>query len=172
MTPDQERELVERQLDADRVYLYNCTSLTTVPDFPNAEYVVLNGCTGLTEVPNFARATTVYLTDCVGLTTVPNFTIAVVVALYGCAGLTEVPNFALARLVGLKGCTGLTDHPVIYADHRGYELRPYYGGYVAGCRRFRSPEEAIAHWGGPDYENPERGAKYVAAIEAHKRSTK
>lgn len=54
----------------------------------------------------------------------------------------------------------------IYKDtERGFRLDRAGDHYHAGCRRFTAAE-AIAHWGSPDYPDPERGAKYVAAVRA------
>ena len=55
---------------------------------------------------------------------------------------------------------------IIHVDSRGYCLvAPSGGTYSAGCRRNWSREQALAHWGGPGYEDLERGAGFVAAIE-------
>ena len=56
----------------------------------------------------------------------------------------------------------------IYQDEeRGYTLhRSPDGQYRAGCRLFLDAETAAAHWGAPDYPDPERGKQYVAAIKA------
>ena len=55
---------------------------------------------------------------------------------------------------------------IIHVDSRGYCLIAHSGGtYRAGCRRDWSREQALAHWGGPGYQDLERGAGFVAAIE-------
>ena len=63
-----------------------------------------------------------------------------------------------------------TPIPIIYVDPRGYELRRVMCGpqewWLAGCRRFTDRAAAIEHWGSPDYPDPERGAAFVAAINA------
>ena len=61
----------------------------------------------------------------------------------------------------------------IYQDEaRGYTLhRSPDGKYRAGCRLFQDAETAVAHWGAPDYSDPERGKQYVAAINAGRLTT-
>ena len=56
----------------------------------------------------------------------------------------------------------------IYQDEeRGYTLhRSPDGQYRAGCRWLKDAETAAAHWGAPDYPDPERGQKYLDAIKA------
>ena len=56
----------------------------------------------------------------------------------------------------------------LYQDEaRGYTLhRSPDGQYRAGCRLFQDAETATAHWGSPDYPDPERGQKYLDAINA------
>jgi len=53
----------------------------------------------------------------------------------------------------------------LYVDHRGYRLDRAGDRYHAGCRRFTAAG-ATAHWGSPSYPDRERGAAYVAAVEA------
>jgi hypothetical protein len=58
--------------------------------------------------------------------------------------------------------------PVVYCDRRGYELRRIMCGaeewWVAGCRKFTSRADALAHWGADDYPDQKRGAAYCEAI--------
>ena len=60
---------------------------------------------------------------------------------------------------------------VIFTDERRYRLRQVRAGrsgewWVAGCRVFRSRADALAHWGSPQYPDPDRGAAFCAAINA------
>mgnify|MGYP005855269953 CR=1 FL=1 len=59
----------------------------------------------------------------------------------------------------------------IYTCERGYHLYtlPRSDGdrvFWAGCKQFLTRSEAIKHWGSPAYLNRERGAAFVAAINA------
>lgn len=53
----------------------------------------------------------------------------------------------------------------LYEDERGYRLDRAGFHYHAGCRRFTA-EEALAHWGSPNYSDKTRGEAYCAAIRA------
>ncbi len=65
---------------------------------------------------------------------------------------------------------GDTPIPVIYHDSRGYDLRRVMAGseewFAAGCRFFRSRQEALSHWGSTDYPDKTRGEAYCNAIDA------
>ncbi|MDA3888975.1 MAG: hypothetical protein PF443_09295 [Allgaiera sp.] len=70
--------------------------------------------------------------------------------------------------VGVSLDLGGTAIPVVYCDRRGYELRRIMCGaeewWVAGCRKFTSRADALAHWGADDYPDQKRGAAYCEAI--------
>jgi hypothetical protein len=77
-------------------------------------------------------------------------------------GITALPdNLTVGGSLYLSG-TGIT---ALHIDERGYRLDRAGKHYHAGCRRF-TRAEALAHWGSPDYPDPERGAGFVAAINA------
>ena len=40
------------------------------------------------------------------------------------------------------------------------------GRYKAGCRGPWTRDQALAHWGGANYPDPDRGAQFVQSIEA------
>lgn len=55
---------------------------------------------------------------------------------------------------------------ILYVDERGYALcRDSETGVItAGCRTFKTTDDALAHWGAADYGCPERGAMFCAAL--------
>lgn len=53
----------------------------------------------------------------------------------------------------------------LYVDFRGYRLDRAGRRYISGCRNFTA-EQALAHWGSPDYPDRARGDAYCAAIRA------
>ena len=59
--------------------------------------------------------------------------------------------------------------PVAAFDCRGFALNVRHVDgrlqFIAGCRRF-TLEQALDHWGSPDYANPERGRQYCAWVKA------
>ena len=54
---------------------------------------------------------------------------------------------------------------IIHCDPRGYCLTITGGLYSAGCHNKLTREQAIEHWGSPDYPDTDRGAGFVAAIQ-------
>ena len=60
--------------------------------------------------------------------------------------------------------------PLLQEMRRSYRLVWHEGRYISGCRSFTA-EQALEHWGAPDYPVPERGALYVAAIKKHMEAT-
>ncbi|MEZ5674316.1 MAG: hypothetical protein R3D81_03415 [Thalassovita sp.] len=79
--------------------------------------------------------------------------------------ITALPDgLSVGGSLDLRG----TAIPVIYRDERGYELRCIMCGseewWIAGCRKFTSRDDALAHWGSPDYPDQDRGAAFCAAI--------
>ena len=81
--------------------------------------------------------------------------------------ITQLPdNLSVGGSLYLNG----TKFKVLYNDiKRDYKLRVIPKGstfwFCAGCRKFESAKEAIDHWGSTDYPSPDRGRKYVKAIE-------
>jgi len=54
---------------------------------------------------------------------------------------------------------------ILHCDNRGYCLTTDGTDYRAGCQRFASRADALAHWSSPHYPDPERGQGFVHAIE-------
>lgn len=86
-------------------------------------------------------------------------------------GLLDLRNTAITALpdnltVGGALCLIGSAITALHTDDRGYRLDYCGGFYHAGCRRFTA-DQARSHWGSPDYPNPERGAGFVRAIDAH-----
>ena len=78
-------------------------------------------------------------------------------------GITALPdNLSVGGYLYLRD-TGIT---ALHSDDRRYRLDYCGGFYHAGCRRFTA-DQGRSHWGSPDYPNPERGAGFVRAIDAH-----
>jgi hypothetical protein len=108
------------------------------------------------------------LRGCTGLTALPdNLSLGGPLDLSGCTGLTALPdNLSVGGGLYLRGC-GAARH--LLTDDRGYQLWHAANArrewFSAGCRTF-TRAEALAHWGSPDYPDPELGAAFVAAINA------
>ena len=76
--------------------------------------------------------------------------------------ITTLPdNLSVGGLLHLRD----TKITALYEDERSYRLDRAGNRYIAGCRNFTAAE-AIAHWGHPEYPDPERGAAFVAAVKA------
>jgi hypothetical protein len=80
-------------------------------------------------------------------------------------GITDLPD---NLIVGERIYLSRTGIKPIWTDPRDYDLyyvpttgRPW---IIAGCRKFRSVADAVAHWSAPDYPDQERGAQFVARI--------
>ena len=96
------------------------------------------------------------------ITTLPdNLSVGGWLDLSGTAITTLPDNLSVGGSLHLSG-TAIT---TLYKDPRGYRLDRAGDYYHAGCRRFTAAE-AVAHWGAPQYPDPERGAAYVAAVTA------
>ena len=54
---------------------------------------------------------------------------------------------------------------IIHCDDRGFCLTVTGGLYSAGCYKKLTREQALEHWGSPDYPDTDRGAGFVAAIQ-------
>ena len=54
---------------------------------------------------------------------------------------------------------------IIHCDDRGFCLTVTDGLYSAGCHNKLTREQALGHWGSPDYPDTDRGAGFVAAIQ-------
>jgi hypothetical protein len=110
------------------------------------------------------------LEGCTGLTSLPdNLSVGGSLSLEGCTGLTSLPdNLSVGGWLYLGGCTGLTS---LYESNHGYRLDRAGDFYFAGCRRFTA-DQAIAHWGSPDYPDQKRGAGFVAAVRAEEQARK
>ena len=91
-----------------------------------------------------------------------NLTVRGALYLEGTA-ITALPdNLTVGGSLDLR-CTAIIP---LYDDHeRGYRLNRAGNHYHAGCRRFTA-EQALAHWGSPDYPDRARGDAYCAAIQA------
>jgi hypothetical protein len=117
---------------------------------------------------NHKTLTYVDVWNCPGLTALPDLPAATHVDVYDCLGLIRIGDLPVATSVDVWNCPGLA---ALYHDPRGYALIRIGDRYFAGCRNFTAAE-AIAHWGAPDYRNPERGAAYVAAVKAEEERRK
>lgn len=89
----------------------------------------------------------------------------------GCTRAIVVGNPGVTSIAFPDGCarawvTHCPAYQSLYNDPRGFQLVYVGGMYHAGCWSF-SYDEAIAHWSSPEYEDPKRGAEYVAAIKKH-----
>ena len=81
-------------------------------------------------------------------------------------GVTALPDGLGVDIGGRLFEMNVETGKIIHVDSRGYCLVAKSGGtYRAGCHRNLSREQALAHWGGPGYQDLERGAGFVAAIE-------
>lgn len=78
--------------------------------------------------------------------------------------------------VGGRLYLGGTNIPAIHTDDRGYQLRAVKLAsgwcYTAGCRTFKSAEDALAHWGADDYPDKARGKGFCDAIRKHMESVR
>jgi uncharacterized Zn-binding protein involved in type VI secretion len=165
-----------------RVDVWNCPGLTTLPDLPAAARVYAWNCRDIIRIGDLPAATQVYMENCPGLTALPDLPAATHVDVYNCPSLIRIGDLPAAARVYVRNCPGLIrigDLPVatsvdvwncpgltaLHHDPRGYALIRIGDRYFAGCRNF-TPAEAIAHWGAPDYPDPQRGAAYVKAVKA------
>jgi hypothetical protein len=100
-----------------------------------------------------------------GITALPdNLTVGGWLYLQG-TGITALPdNLTVGGLLHLQG-TGIT---ALLEDERGYRMDRAGDYYHAGCRRFTA-DEALAHWGSPDYPNPARGKRFCEAVIAEEK---
>jgi hypothetical protein len=153
---------------AARVYAWNCRDLIRIGDLPAATQVYMENCPGLTALPDLPVATHVEVRDCPGLVRIGGMPVAARVWVRNCPGLIELPDLPVAARVEVWKCPRI---PALHHDPRGYALIRIGDRYFAGCRNFTAAE-AIAHWGAPEYPDPQRGAAYVAAVKAEEERRK
>jgi hypothetical protein len=148
--------------------VYNCPNLIRIGDLPVATRASVQYCPGLTELPDLPVATRVDVYNCPNLIRIGDLPVATRVSVCHCPGLTELPDLPVATRASVQYCPGLA---ALYHDSRGYALILIGDRYFAGCRNFTA-DEAIAHWGSPEYPDPQRGAAYVAAVKAEEERRK
>jgi hypothetical protein len=132
------------------------------PPIPSAADWAILARHGITP-ENASTLTSVDVRGCPRLSALPDLPAATSVDVWHCPGLTALPDLPAATSVDVRRCPGIG-----WVDPRGYSLvhRAADDRFFAGCRSF-TRAEALAHWGSPEYPDPERGAMFVAAINAH-----
>jgi hypothetical protein len=70
-------------------------------------------------------------------------------------------NLSVGRWLDLRD----TAIAALYTSNHGYRLDRAGSSYIAGCRNFTAAE-ALAHWGGDEYQDKRRGAEFCAAVTA------
>ncbi len=97
------------ELVVDELDVFDCPSLSRLPDTFHANTVSLSGCEALTVLPNdFVVVAALNLANCANLARLPNDLETTRLSVANCRSLTALPEHLRSLYVDMSGCTGIT----------------------------------------------------------------